>query len=268
MIQKKTKLARIISGALLLSTPFIANAAIVDITGGTFTANITIGSYDGFYDSSTNSLENGTAFGSETFASSAPASANFTINDRDPITNPAPSATGSRGRTATSYSFDDTSTTLAELQATDSGMLGFTGVTRFGAIVGGDANLDQSTFSGTDWSNLANTIDGFAIGLFDLTDILLVSIGSGGFELSGNLVVGAGLGAFIPEAGGSAAGTFSIIATAPVVTPPVIVPPVVIPVTPTPTPIPPSAVPVPAAVWLFGTGLLGLIGVNRKNKKA
>ena len=28
----------------------------------------------------------------------------------------------------------------------------------------------------------------------------------------------------------------------------------------------PSAVPVPAAVWLFGSGLLGLIGVARRNK--
>jgi len=29
----------------------------------------------------------------------------------------------------------------------------------------------------------------------------------------------------------------------------------------------PSAVPVPAAVWLMGSGLLGLMGFNRKNKK-
>ena len=30
----------------------------------------------------------------------------------------------------------------------------------------------------------------------------------------------------------------------------------------------PSAVPVPAAVWLLGSGLLGLIGVARRNNKA
>ena len=30
---------------------------------------------------------------------------------------------------------------------------------------------------------------------------------------------------------------------------------------------PPSAVPVPAAVWLFGSGLLGLVGVARRKKK-
>ena len=29
---------------------------------------------------------------------------------------------------------------------------------------------------------------------------------------------------------------------------------------------PPSAVPVPAAVWLFGSGLLGLVGVARRKK--
>lgn len=29
-----------------------------------------------------------------------------------------------------------------------------------------------------------------------------------------------------------------------------------------------SAVPVPAAVWLFGTGVLGMVGVNRRTKKA
>ncbi len=30
----------------------------------------------------------------------------------------------------------------------------------------------------------------------------------------------------------------------------------------------PSQVPVPAAVWLFGSGLLGLVGVSRRRKKA
>jgi hypothetical protein len=29
----------------------------------------------------------------------------------------------------------------------------------------------------------------------------------------------------------------------------------------------PSAVPVPAAVWLFGSGLLGLIGVARRKSR-
>ncbi|PVV11860.1 MAG: hypothetical protein B6D72_09410 [gamma proteobacterium symbiont of Ctena orbiculata] len=29
-----------------------------------------------------------------------------------------------------------------------------------------------------------------------------------------------------------------------------------------------SAVPIPAAAWLFGTGLLGLIGFNARKKKA
>jgi len=28
----------------------------------------------------------------------------------------------------------------------------------------------------------------------------------------------------------------------------------------------PSAVPIPAAVWLFGSGLLGLVGVMRRRK--
>lgn len=31
---------------------------------------------------------------------------------------------------------------------------------------------------------------------------------------------------------------------------------------------PPAAVPVPAAVWLFGSGLLGLVGVARRSRKA
>ena len=30
--------------------------------------------------------------------------------------------------------------------------------------------------------------------------------------------------------------------------------------------IPPSAVPVPSAVWLFGSGLLGLVGIARRRK--
>ena len=29
-----------------------------------------------------------------------------------------------------------------------------------------------------------------------------------------------------------------------------------------------SAVPVPAAVWLFGSGLLGLVGISRRKKEA
>jgi hypothetical protein len=33
-------------------------------------------------------------------------------------------------------------------------------------------------------------------------------------------------------------------------------------------PYPSNAVPVPAAVWLFGSGLIGLVGVARRNKKA
>ena len=33
-----------------------------------------------------------------------------------------------------------------------------------------------------------------------------------------------------------------------------------------PTPV--AAVPVPAAVWLFGSGLLGLVGIARRKKKA
>jgi len=32
--------------------------------------------------------------------------------------------------------------------------------------------------------------------------------------------------------------------------------------------LPPPAVPVPAAVWLFGSGLLGLVGVARRKKAA
>ena len=31
---------------------------------------------------------------------------------------------------------------------------------------------------------------------------------------------------------------------------------------------PVSTVPVPAAVWLFGSGLLGLVGIARRKKKA
>ena len=32
--------------------------------------------------------------------------------------------------------------------------------------------------------------------------------------------------------------------------------------------VPPAAIPVPAAVWLFGSGLLGLVGVARRSRKA
>jgi hypothetical protein len=34
------------------------------------------------------------------------------------------------------------------------------------------------------------------------------------------------------------------------------------------TPVPPAEVPVPAAVWLFGSGLLGLVGIARRKKPA
>ncbi|MFC1560704.1 VPLPA-CTERM sorting domain-containing protein [Pseudomonadota bacterium] len=32
--------------------------------------------------------------------------------------------------------------------------------------------------------------------------------------------------------------------------------------------LPPSAVPVPAAVWLFGTALIGLVGFSKRRKAA
>jgi hypothetical protein len=35
-----------------------------------------------------------------------------------------------------------------------------------------------------------------------------------------------------------------------------------------PPPLPPSAVPVPAAVWLFGTALIGLVGFGKRRKAA
>ena len=39
-------------------------------------------------------------------------------------------------------------------------------------------------------------------------------------------------------------------------------------INPSVVPSPPSAVPVPAAVWLFGTALIGLIGFGKRRKTA
>lgn len=77
------------------------------------------------------------------------------------------------------------------------------------------------------------------VGLFTLTNVSESLNGNGELLLSGDLLWTAGLsyGGLLGGNGSTVLGSFSLA---------------------------PSAVPVPAAVWLFGSGLLGLIGVARR----
>ena len=157
-------------------------------------------------------------------------------------TNNAPVGLAGRAPENTSFDYNGTDAT------TSVGTIGLAGAwktnsTDFtGQLVFGDFSLhyDASrvgvnaggTSSG--WA-LTNHVS-FAASTADLANITLIN-GIDGFTLSGDIALNAGSAAFLGGVAGQDVGDFSVTV---------------------------STVPVPAAVWLFGSGLLGVVGFGRK----
>lgn len=161
-------------------------------------------------------------------------------------TNDAPVGLAGRGPVNTTFDYNGTDAT------TSSGMIGLAGAWKTdstvftGQLIFGDFSLHYDaarvgvnaggTSSG--WT-LTNHVS-FAASTADLANITLVN-GTDGFTLSGDIALNAGSAAFLGGAAGQDVGDFSVTV---------------------------SSVPVPAAVWMFGSGLLGLIGLGRKKTAA
>ncbi|TKB72383.1 MAG: VPLPA-CTERM sorting domain-containing protein [Nitrospira sp.] len=151
------------------------------------------------------------------------------------------------GRSAqpTAFTFDS-----SDLTGTATGQIGLGGVMRFdvnpllggGDLLIGDFTLayDATRIQGSGWF-LKNNI-GFPLAAFDTTNVNTTT-GPNAFSLLGNLTVSPEFGGLFlaPTDIGKVVGTFSFQTPAPV--------------------------PLPAAVWLFGSGLIGLVGIARRRMK-
>lgn len=152
------------------------------------------------------------------------------------VTNPA-----GRAIQATNFTYDP-----SDVSGTASGQIGLGGVMRFlgnfpGIFVTGDYALQYdetrvgNAADGSGWFLLNNY--GFPIPVLELTDVT-ASSNSFSLALSGNLKWSPEVTSafFAPSDLGTTVGTFAFA----------------------------SPVPVPAAAWLFGSGLIGLAGVARR----
>ncbi|NOS81636.1 MAG: VPLPA-CTERM sorting domain-containing protein [Nitrospira sp.] len=131
------------------------------------------------------------------------------------------------------------------------GAIGLGGVMRFdvnpllggGNFVIGDFTLeyDASRSQGSGWFLKNN--NGFSLAAFDTTSVSTTT-GPNAFSLLGNLTVSPEFGGLFlaPSDIGKVVGTFSFQTQAPV--------------------------PLPAAAWLFGSGLVGLVGIARRRMKS
>ena len=161
-------------------------------------------------------------------------------------TNNAPVGLTGRGPVDTSFDYNGTDAT------TSSGTIGLAGAWKTdsniftGQLIFGDFSLHYDaaragvnaggTSSG--WT-LTNHVS-FAASTADLANITLIN-GTNGFTLAGDIALTAGSAAFFGGTAGQDVGDFSITV---------------------------STVPLPAAVWLFGSGLLGVVGYARKKTAA
>lgn len=161
-------------------------------------------------------------------------------------TSNAPTGLAGRGPVNTTFDYNGTDAT------TSIGTIGLAGAWKTnstvftGQLIFGDFSLHYDaarvgvnaggTSSG--WT-LTNHVS-FAASTADLANVTLVN-GTDGFTLSGDIALNAGSAGFLGGTAGQDVGDFSVTV---------------------------SSVPVPAAVWLFGSGLVGLVGFGRKKKAA
>lgn len=140
----------------------------------------------------------------------------------------------SSGRTTQATTMDASSTSV--------GQIGLSGALRLRdpSLTTYLAPYDFSmTKTAGDWKIMSTDNDFGTVGLFTLTNVAESLNGSGELLLSGDLLWTSGFG----YAGLLGANTSTVVGSFNLA---------------------PSAVPVPAAVWLFGSGLIGLLGVTRK----
>jgi len=155
----------------------------------------------------------------------------FSVNTNT-LTNTYPTA-GAYGRTEQATDMDATNTSA--------GQIGLSGAMRINGLGGVLAPYDfRLVKTGNDW-NISTYDNAFGYNDFlKLTNVHESVGGAGELLLSGDLSI-TGLWGGMLGADASVVGSFNLNSA-------------------------PSAVPVPAAVWLFGTGLIGLVGVGKRKK--
>ncbi len=252
MNQNRINLKNATCGALLLLGSASANATMQTVTGGTFQihydtsiAGVAAG-YSGFFSDqvvsggtynglSYSELPNGTAIVNAANNVTLYSDAIASINNAT-VVNP-----GTRARIATDFQYDDTALTLTDFATTATGKIGTTGASILSTNTDtGDFFLDSASLDGTanTWQTV-NQIDFLGFAAFDLTDLVLGSNSAGGFTITGKTKLNANLAPFFGMSAGDYVGDFTLNATV-------------------------SSVPVPAAVWLFGSALSGLLVSSRK----
>lgn len=258
-----TKQAKLLFSALTVAfalSPINANAnSLSAATGGTFTFNydsaalgLAAGgsaSFNGYYVSNywntADSDPTNPTNTSSHFMDSAGAAQISAINLVHDITsagpNPSNQATG-RHVQGTSPTFSIDSDTLAGVSGTQ---LGLTGIHSFyapvfdGNVTAGDFSLAYND-STSGWS-IKNNFS-FGLNMYDLSNLALTVTDANNWGLTGNLLLAAGNAGMIGGQTGANVGTFNLGVGSYAASP----------------------VPVPAAAWLFGGGLLSLLGAMRK----
>jgi len=212
------------------SASLVSGTAAITIDNTAFAAANSFGNIvDTHWGASDNTLTiDGATTGGTTLAVNGSTAMEFAVNTNS-TTNIVSTIGSGRTEQETTMDASDTST----------GQIGLSGAMRIngpgGLLVPYDFRLTNT--SGT-W-NIATFDAGFGYNDFlKLTNVNESVNEAGELLLNGDLQI-TGLWAFMLGADTSVVGTFNLA---------------------------PSAVPVPAAVWLFGTGLIGLIGVGKRKK--
>lgn len=256
--------AAILTAALMMATATAEAIALNAPSGGTFTMNLdrdALAPYFGyqmtsFWDTAasdyTNAANSGGALVSQ--IGTTEISAVNRVFDLTPIGSDPAGQAAQRFVKATSSNFSIESDTLAGAAGTQVGMTGVQGFhaplwpPAGGALVNGDFSLAYDTSRQTDGRSgwyLANNIY-FTMAVYDFSNLSLAFTDADNWQLSGRLLMSPENGTMLQgpslnDVGGFCLGTGSYSGCGQV-----------------------TAVPVPAAVWMFGSGLLGLLGMERR----
>ena len=261
-------------GVGLLIASMTANATVA-VTGGSFSINFDTG-VARFYGGYVSPLENGNAvvhgggpYQGSVYNGQAYADVSdginllYAINNKNPANhgldvNPSTNAIfpvnnnidnyanlGSREVAKTTLTFDENASDLASLAASMNGEIGTSGLTYLAipntawGSVDGDWKFSSSVnplnaAAGT-WKAMLG-IDFVGVATLNLTNIQLTHVGGDGFTLIGDISPTPLAGSFYGAIGATDFGNFNLTVT---------------------------TVPAPSAIWLFGSTLLGFVGVRR-----